>query len=147
MTSVTGVKHKYFCLLIEPCKRKKILKLNTSAIDKMLSFKLPFHPMGISVYKGPRLGICRIIEKIRLKCASEDHVVKPLVQSRFSQTRILRVLPNQILNIFKDGNFIISLSILHYSSFLLMSGLKPLIQSDWNFAKMQTKKSVPFREN
>lgn len=73
----------------------------------MLSFKFAFHPIGISVY-GPRLGICRIIEKFRLKCASEGHMVKPLVQSRFRQTRMLRALPSQILNIFKNGNFIIA---------------------------------------
>lgn len=78
----------------------------------MLSFKLPFLPKGISVY-GPRLGVCGIIEKSRLKCASEGHVVKSLVRSSFSQSRMLRALPIQILNIFKDGHFIISQTILH----------------------------------
>lgn len=111
-----------------------------------MSVKLPFPPMGIPASKEPRLGVCRIIEKIRLECAFEDHMVKPLVQSRFSQTRMLRALPSQILNIFKDGNFIISLSILHCPSSLLLSVLRPLLKPDLNLTKMHTKKNIPFRE-
>lgn len=58
-----------------------------------MSFKIPFPPMEILVYKGPRLGVRRIIEKIRLECASEGRVVESLVQSRFSQTRCLGPCP------------------------------------------------------
>lgn len=107
-----GEKSKYLCPETEPCKRKTTEMKQTCGWYRSCPSK----------YNFLQWEVCKVL--------LEGQLVQPLVQSRFSQIRMLMALSIQSLNIFEDGDFKTSLSSLHHLSSPLWSSLRLLPKTE-----------------